>query len=229
MPKRPPCPGYPENYVWVESRERPHWRRKRRSTRLNAGYQESSDRTRIVSPAARRVRRAIEPYLNGITIGRLHNRIGNAFRKSLKEKGRLVLCYLKDVEMQRDYPLDAMLHCHYGVYSDGKNVVIELPIERGNVRVLNTLVTHYYFEAVLLYGNASIERGLQAEHAISSLYSIGTDTKSRCVLTLRLPENEDWCLFLKMSCLEGNELAAHTKHHRMKVVAVCNDSEMQVE
>jgi hypothetical protein len=81
--KRPPCPGDYRDYVWFESKERPHWRRKGGSHRhalLNAGWQESSERTKIISPAARKVRRAIEPYLRGITSGRLNNRIGTAFR-----------------------------------------------------------------------------------------------------------------------------------------------------
>jgi hypothetical protein len=39
-----------------------------------------------------------------------------------------------------------------------------------------------------------------------------------CLLWLPLPQ-EDWCLFLKVSSLEGKELAVHTKHYRMKVVA----------
>jgi hypothetical protein len=114
--KRPPCPGDPNNYIWVRSKERPHWRRKRGSRKpapLNAGWQESSDTTKIVSPAARKVRRAIEPYLRGITSGRLNNRISNAFRRSLRACGEMQLRYLNDIELQRDYPLDGLLQCDY--------------------------------------------------------------------------------------------------------------------
>jgi hypothetical protein len=221
MPKRPPCPGNPEDYFWLESRERPHWRRKRGSVgkaQLNAGFRDSNDRTLQASPAARRVRNALAPFLRGITTGRLNNRICNAFRKSLQESDGLRLVYLKRVEMQRDHPLDRMLVCDYKIRTDEKKVRIEIPVEWSSVKPFNNLVTNFYFEAVLLYGDASIEKGLHTRSVESALYPIHTATKSVCVLELELPQREDWCVLLKISCLEGKELAAHTKHYRMKVV-----------
>ena len=222
MSKRPPCPGNPQDYVWVESKERKHWRRKRGSVgiaHLNAAYQCANERTRVASPAARRVRRAIEPYLRGISTGRLNNRICNAFRKSLKEKQGIELAYLKGIEMQRDYPLEQMLVCNYKVWVTKKKVRIEIPVERGSVKSFNKLVSDYYFEAVLLHGDANKERGLKTQCIESKLYSIYGEAKGICILELVVPKDEDWCVLLKLSSIEGNEVAAHTKHYRMKVIS----------
>ena len=221
MFKRPPCPGDMDDYVWVESKYRPHWRRKRGRVKkavLNTGFEKSSDATAIVSPASKRVRQALAPFLRNIATGPLHIRICNAFRRSLKEKGKLMLPYLDGLEMQRDYPLGGMLVCDYRVTFTRNNVRIEIPIYNGSVRASNSLVTHYYFEAVLLYGDTGTEKGLQTDATISPLYLIHGTAEEKCALELPLPEGDDFCVLLKISLLEGNQLAAHTKHYRMKVV-----------
>jgi hypothetical protein len=90
------------------------------------------------------------------------------------------------------------------------------------MKALNTLVTGYYFEVILLYGDVHRERGLEIISAESKLYSYCVEKTDLCVLTLPVPR-EEWCLFLKISSLEGNELAVNTKHYRMKVIAACAD------
>lgn len=222
MSKRPLCPGNPEDYVWVLSSEGDHWRRKRgtvTSAVLNGAYKEASLNTKIASPAAKTVRHALEPYLNGITTGRLNNRICNAFRKSLKENKRLSLSYLIGIEMQKNFPLDDMLVCDYRVVVNNSKVQIVIPIKRGAVRRFNSLASDYYFEAVVLFGDVTKDEGLKTESAVSALISCIMEPDSVCTLELSIPQQEDWCLLLKISTLEGNEMAAHTKHYRMKVVA----------
>lgn len=223
--KRPPCPGDPNDYIWVKSKERPHWRRKRgrlRAARLNKAWQDSNDATSMVSPAASRVRRMIEPYLRGIASGRLNNRISSAFRRSLKVCGQMRLSYLKGMECQRDYPLDGLLRSDYRVTISEKNVQVQIPVESGCMKAQNTLVSDYYFEAVILYGDVGKEKGLDTMSTESKLYRYRDEEDGICLLSLPLPEG-DWCLFLKVCSLEGKELAVHTKHYRMKVVAVCED------
>jgi len=220
MSKRPPCPGDPRDYVWVKAKEGAHWRRKRGSVggaRLNAGYQASANATTVVSPAAASVRAALMPFLKGLDTGRLNIRIANAFRKSLKEKGSLELTYLKGVELQNAYPLEEMLH-QYRVIVKEKTVQIEIPIDKTNVKALNRLVSNYFFEAVLLYGDVNKKGGLKVKSVESVLYGFGGKPETNCILELSLPKKQEWCLLLKLSSLEGNQLAAHTKHYRMKVV-----------
>lgn len=186
---------------------------------MNAAYRNSSELTKIISPAAKRIRAALEPHTRNITTGRLNIRICSALRRSFKEKNRLQLAYLKGMELQREHPLEEMLVSGYCVSADEQNIEIKIPIEEGSVKTFNRLVTHYYFEAVLLHGDPGMERGLKTIRVESALYPYHSERESVCLLTLALPEAEDWCLVLKLSSLEGNELAAHTKHYRMKVIA----------
>ncbi|MGZ3951002.1 MAG: hypothetical protein ACXVBZ_06375 [Flavisolibacter sp.] len=223
MPKRPPCPGDPEDYVWVESGETPHWRRKRGSLKkasLNSAFKNANDSTKIVAPAAKRVRNALAPYMRGLRPGRLQNRISSAFRKSLKEKGQLGLGCLKDVEIQRDYPLDSLVVCQYEVSVGEEDLKIKIPIDWSSVKQFNNLVTNYYFEAIVLWGDVNSGERFKTDSVESALYSIRTEKESVCVLELEKPA-DDWCLLLKVTSHEGDQMAAHTKHYRMKVVEVC--------
>ena len=219
--KTPPCPGNPEDYVLVKTREGMFWRRRRGSikpAKLNTGFRKAVETTKIIAPAAKRIITALQPYLRGLRTGRINIRVGNALRRSLKEKNRLLLSYLKGVEVQAEYPLDELLTRPYNVYEKAKILHIEIPIEPTTVRPLNRLVTHYYFEAVLLYGAINKERELKTACVESPLYSLNNKAKTVCVLELPLPEKDDWCVLLKLSFLEGNELAVHTKHYRTKVI-----------
>lgn len=218
--KTPPCPGNPEDYTFVKSKERYHWRKKRGTVKpavLNAAFQANADATKILSPVAKMVMGALKAYLNGITTGRLNARIGKALRKSLKEKGEMRLYYLKGIELQRDHPLDGLLCTGYTLRRDKENIFIDIPISAMTIKPLNRLVSHYYFEAVLLCGSVQQE-AFRTESVESALYDIKSEEKALCTLQLSLPEEEDWCLLMKITSLEGNEMAAHTKHYRMKVV-----------
>lgn len=220
--KNPPCPGNPEDYVLVQTKEGVFWRRKRGSLKpvsLNRGFQRAVEATKITAPAAKRIITALQPYLSGLHTGRLNIRISNALRTSLKETGELKLSYLKGIEMQAEHALEQMLYT-YKTGVDDKAIHIEIPVEKGVVKAQNRLATHYYFEAVLVYGDVNKEKGLSVKDAESPLYPVNSKTKTTCVLSLPLPAKGDWMAVLKLSCLEGNEMAAHTKHYRMKVVEV---------
>jgi hypothetical protein len=219
--RMPPCPGNPEDYVLVESKEGKYWRKKRgivRPARLNATFQSNAQVMAVVSPAAKRVSTAMHPYLLGIAGGRLNVRIANAFRKSLKEKGCLRLSYLKGMEFQAAHPMDRLVRGQYTVSVSDTSVRVELALDQITVEPLNPLVTEYYFELVLLYGDVNEETGLRTESTESPLYFYRDKTKAVCVLELDLPHQVDWCVVLKVSSLEGNQLAAHPMHYRMRVI-----------
>jgi hypothetical protein len=219
--KTPPCPGNPEDYTLVESKEGMYWRKKRgtmKPAEINTALQVNVNATGIVSPAAKRVREALRPYMEGIRTGRLNIRIGKVFRRALKERKPLGVGLLKGIELQGDYPLNDLVTSNYKVYIERGSVRIEIPITKTSMEPLNPLVTGYYFEAVLLYGDVNVERGLRTESVESPLYSYRERSEGVCMMELDLPKEGEWCLVLKVSSLEDKELAKHTKHYRGKVV-----------
>ena len=72
-----------------------------------------------------------------------------------------------------------------------------------------------------MYGDAGKEIGLILECVTSKLYDF--KEQGKCQLALKLPFMKvPWMLLLKTSCIEGSELAAHSKHYGMKVVGTGN-------
>jgi hypothetical protein len=218
----PPCPGRMEDYVLITTKEGSFWRRKRGTVKpatLNTKFAEAAQATRIISPVARRIRLALLPYLNGLTTGRLNTRIGNQLRKSLQEKNTLKLGYLQGVELQQDHSLDEMLAAGYRVSMDDQNISILIPLELHALHRPNNLATHYYFEAVLLFGDLNKESGLQTTTVSSPPYAFNSNAQTNCSLTLPLPADADWCLLLRLACMQGNSAIADTSSYRMKIIA----------
>jgi hypothetical protein len=74
---------------------------------------------------------------------------------------------------------------------------------------------------MILYGDVTKEGGLKLGTVESKLYAFGSETTEVCELSLSLPEeDQQWIVLLKVSCLEGNEMAVHPKHYGMKVISV---------
>jgi hypothetical protein len=217
----PPCPGDPRDYILVKRKGKWHWRLKRglnKPARLNYTMQSNSDDSRTVSPAGSRIQRVLEPYFNGIKKGHLFNRMMPQLRRSFKEKSCIDLKYLKDVECQEDHRFRDMLLDPYSFVVDEKNVRIEIPIGEGAVKQTGTLVTDFYFQAILLYGDPSIENGLRSRSIESPLFPIDLEKKTKCIMKMKLPKEDNWVLLLKINSLEGNQMAANPKHYRMKFV-----------
>ena len=209
----------PENHVLVKTREGVHWRKKRRNGTLNKHFATNADLSKITGPAASKVVQLLRPFLRGIDGGRLTLRISNALRKGLKEKKRLDLSALEGAEMQRDHPLHQLLLAPYRLLVEDWMFKIKIRIESNCVKKQNSLATHFYFEAVMVYGDVAAENGLRVESTGSRLYAFGEEPEEVCELSLPLLEEEvSWMVLLKVSCLEGNEMAHHPKHYGMKVV-----------
>jgi hypothetical protein len=83
------------------------------------------------------------------------------------------------------------------------------------------LVTDYYFEAILLYGDVTKENGLRIDSVISPLYPFKKTPETTCVLTLQLSGTTfPWMVLLKASCQEKDQPSVHYKHFGMQVVMV---------
>ena len=65
------------------------------------------------------------------------------------------------------------------------------------------------------------KNGLRTDSIESKLYAFGEEPIEICELRLPLPEDDvQWIVLIKVSCLEGNEMAVHPKHYGMKVMKV---------
>lgn len=188
---------------------------------MNASFAENVDLSKICGPAAQRIVQKLRPFMKGIDAGRITLRVSNALRKFLKEKKQLNFSALEGEEMQRDYPLHQLLLVPYRVKVENAMCKIQIDVGENCVKKHNRIVTHFYFEGLILYGDVTKENGLRAESAESKIYAFGEEPAELCELRLSLPEDDvQWMALLKVSCLEGNEMAMHPKHYGMRVVKV---------
>jgi hypothetical protein len=217
----PPCPGNPEDYVLVRTKEGPHWRKKRGSEKeavLNTQWQESSDSTVVFSHAARRIKNKLSDFLRGLATGRFLARIGGLLKKAYKQSGEISFSLLHEYEMQPYQTLSELLRGGYTVIEKDRQLIVTLPVDATAVNRLNSLVTAWYFEIILLYGDPLTDNGLKLDSEISPLYDFSQKDGMNCTLTLDIPGKAPWMLLLKVSCHEGDGLAKHSRHYGMKVV-----------
>lgn len=219
--KRPPGPD-PQQYEWVESSEGGYWRQKKqKGSPVNSSFAENNAATSLLAPAIKRIRNRLEEYTRSLDPGRVQGKMSGLLSGPFKKTGRLDLAVLKGFEFQKEHVLDKLLLAQYQVHVYSNYVELVIPVAEWAVQKHNNLVTDFYFEGILLYGDALKEGSLAVEYASSAPYSFTNTLKESCKLQLPLPpKNIPWMLLLKVSCLEGNEMAAHVKHYGMKVVEV---------
>lgn len=217
--KRPPCPD-PERYEWVNSSEGGYWRQKKpKGSTVNSSFLDNNAATTFLAPAIKRIRNRLEEYTRSLDPGRLQGKMSGLLGGRFKKTGRMDLAALKGFEFQKEHVLEKLLLVPYRVHITDNYVELVIPVAPGSVKKHNNLVTDFYFEGILLYGDAMQAGSLATAYAVSAPYSFANTVTETCKLQLPLPANGiPWMLLLKVSCLEGNELAAHTKHYGMKVV-----------
>jgi hypothetical protein len=224
----PPCPDH-ELYTLVKLKDRYTWRRKRGSLtpiQLNSSFQKNVELTPITNAAASRIFAMLEPFVRGLSIGRAQAQIGGMLKKAMNARGMMDFGFLEGVDFQKDHPLESLVRIPFDVECKKESVHVSIIISPQTVKRFSKLVSGYYFEAILLHGDAGKEGGLSLESATSRLYDFQENGK--CQLELELPlENVPWMLLIKASCIEGNELAVHPRHYGMKVLktgekAVCS-------
>jgi hypothetical protein len=219
--KIPPPPPYGQ-YVWVKTKEGGYWRTKRGSFRpasLNEAYQKGSHAIKISAPAASRIMRRLSPFLTSLETGRLNARISGKLRKALKEKGKLCFTYLEGLDMQPEHPLEKLLKADVRIEQHDQELTVSIPVNAYTIKLHNGVVSAYYFELILLWGDAGSNNGLRVDEVDSPVYRIGEDYGSECRLSVELPlEGEPWMAMLKVSCIEGREMAMAPRMYGMKVV-----------
>lgn len=219
--KLPPCPD-PEQYILVKTKEGDFWRRKRqKQSPVNRSLSANVSATEIVSPAVKRIRNKLEEYTRKLDTGRLHGRLTGLLNKTYKTKGFIDYSALKGFEFQPDHPLARLLLTRFIVNTGSEFTELLIPVTSGVLKKQNDLVTDFYFEGIMLSGDPLADEPLQSAYALSKPYSFTNTLEEDCKIVLPLPEkNVPWMLMLKVSCLEGNEMAVHPKHYGMRVVEV---------
>lgn len=214
----------PECYILISTKEGCYYRLKRglnKPANLNSAYLRSAESTKLCSPAAKRMVRALTVHLRGLQTGRLMARFTGALKKAYHRNGALDFSFFKDYDFQVEHPLETLLKVPYQCEVQKGMVQVQIPIDGYSVRRLSGLVSGYYFDLTLLWGDALKEEGLRVDSVTSPLYSFVLKEKSTCTLSLPLPDEVvPWMAMLKVSSLEGNELAHHPRHYGMKVVKV---------
>lgn len=224
-PKKPvpPCPD-PERYEWVNRKSGGYWRLKRGSIKpavLNDSFKQNSSAFKITSPVASRIREKLEEFTRGLSTSSLHSRLNGELVKTNNATGAVNFSQLKGFEIQEEQPLDKILLTQYKLQQTDHSIAIQIPVTAGVIKKYSPLVTDFYFEGILLHGDILTDGSLLVEYAVSKPYSFTDTVTDDCKLILPLPaKNEPWMLLLKVSCLEGNEMAYHPRHYGMRVVEV---------
>lgn len=217
-----PCPD-PQHYTLVKGKAGTYWRLKRGTLKpavLNPAWEQSRAHTSISSPAARRILEKLNPFTMGLSAYGRAGAFSGLLRKSLNAYNRIDYQFFKDYDMQPAFPLGALLKNPFTTVVRNRLLYINIPLQHQPVQAHNRLVTDYFFEAILLYGDASIPDDLRVETDQSRLYAFHQPLTGSCSLSLHLPTDKLWMVWLKVSCLENDQPAAHPRHYGMKVVAV---------
>jgi hypothetical protein len=214
----PPCPDL-DKYVLVVTREGSFWRRKRGSVRravLNEKLKGVADAMKLCSPAAKRITAKLRLFTNRFETGRLHSRIYGRLIKQFNKDGVAGLSCLKDMELQPRFPLEGLLKGEYTITVKDGLLKLHVPIRDYTVNRNSQLVSGYLFELVLIYGDCMEENSLRVEAETSEVFGIDENV-GECEMRIVLPEKE-WMVLLKVSCVEGREMAKGARGYGMRVV-----------
>jgi hypothetical protein len=178
----------PEQFELVRCKEGDYYRRKRAPGPMNEGMQRSAALTRVCSPAARRLVGRLRPWLQGLRTGRITVRFAGRLKKALNRAGRMDYRFFEGYEVQDEFPLGSLLDAPYQVEARKDRIAISIPVSRHTLKRKNGLVSHYFLEAALLWGDAGAEGGLRVDSVTSPLYAVGADNKEPCGFRWNCPE-----------------------------------------
>jgi hypothetical protein len=207
----------PAIYIIVRTKEGDILRAKRTNPFINDAFKVMA--TETCSTAARQILTRLKPFTEKMT-GRMNVRLSGKIRSAKKQTGSYNYSLLPGFELQQEYPLEKLYKGQYQVRKEGQTVYINVPVSKACMNARNTLVTHYYFEAVALFGDAMIPNSLRVEDDKSPLFDFGKTYKTTVGFSFVLPPDTPYLIWLKAGCMEGHEAAYHPMHYGMRVVAV---------
>ena len=207
----------PEKYLIVRTKDGDVLRKKRTNPSINDAFKQMAEET--CSAAAKQILTRLKPFTEKMA-GRMNVRLSGKMRSAKKQSGSYNYSLLPGFELQKDYPLEKLYEGQYRVRKAGQTVSINVRVSKGCMNARNTLVTHYYFEAVALLGDAMIPNSLRVEDDKSLLFDFTKTYKTTVSFSFVLPPDTPYLIWLKAGCMEGHEAAIHPKHYGMRVVAV---------
>ena len=101
----------------------------------------------------------------------------------------------------------------------GDELQVTLSLFPGCVKQLNTLISNFYFEIILIAGDPLKEEELRLDATTSELYIIDKLSRNdRLTLSLQKPLRPGpWIVFLKLNCMEGDSVAWNSRHYGLVV------------
>lgn len=217
-------PANADDYILVKTKEGKYWRRKRGTVKkaaLNQSLKKNAELTAVCSPAAKRISEKLSEYLRGLDTGRFIANVSAKLKRSVNRNGKMDFSFFDGYDLQPDYPITRLM--------DGGCSVIEIKgllnvkVNPNSVKCRSNLLTDFYFDAVLLYGDPSSKNKLRIESDTSPVYTFSKELNNDCSLTLALPAKKiPWMMLLRVTCREGNIPAVASRHHGMKVYKVGN-------
>jgi hypothetical protein len=220
--KIPPCPD-PENYQLVKRGKTYYWRRKRGSIKkatLNASFQENAKLLSICSPAAKRIKEVLFPYLTQLKFGSLAATMSSLLANQVKQEGKMGYDFFMGLDIQKKYPLDQILTTPWILKVEEGILSLQLELKPYSVKQHSKLVSDFVLELIFVFGDPGLADGLSVFSEPSELFSFAEKVERAIVFSMALPPTKPWMLLLKLSCFEGNQQAVHPRHYGMKVVAV---------
>ena len=217
--KLPPCPD-PERYSLVRTKEGEFWRLKRglkKPAIINNKLRENSELVKKTSSAGSRIYGILHPFLADLDLQRIFNKMITLLRKGFRTDGRLDVSVLRDLDLQKDYPLRKLIRGGFQWQHDREHHVfrfrIAIPERNGALLRKNKLMSSYRFIIILVHGNPEQEGAMKLKSVKSEDYTFaGTGVASECLLELPYtPEPGQWLFCLRAEALEEGRVAAHPK------------------
>jgi hypothetical protein len=182
----------PEKYILIVTKQGKYWRKKRGSVKkaeLNDSFRTNSNLLKVTAPAASRIMGKLRYYTDRLDMGCITARISGALRKQMSATGHAGISCLRDMDLQPNDPLRALLTTWYSVSQANGILEVAIPIRDYTIKRHNKIVSHYFFELVLLYGDCMEADNLRTEDISSGVYSIDQHG-CECRMQMVLPEKE---------------------------------------